>query len=394
MKILKSLVPIIILLVGSIYLYQKYQQIPLSISIGFAYLPHLLAIMVIGLSIHFSRSAIFFYTLQIIITNIVIRSGWVTDQAFAHSMLATFVPLLFLSLILIPDRGIFNIKALPSYGLILVTLLFSVFVTKASPDWMSLILLDDWLPAKYFDWTPLTQTALLISILALFQLMVLCILQPSPHMAAGFGVLIMLIMQIHFGNRVPALNVFSGMALLMCLYAVMQESWRMAFLDELTGLPARRALKEKLEKIGGMYTVAMLDVDHFKKFNDTYGHDIGDAVLRMIAAKMMRVTGGGSSYRYGGEEFSIIFPGQNTDGAWHHLEELRQAIANSKFVINRADRRKNGPIKTQKPEAVRVTVSIGIADSKAKPGSPWLVLKQADQALYRAKGKGRNCVCE
>jgi len=393
-RILKSLAPIIILLIGSLYLYQKYQQIPLSISIGFAYLPHLLAIMVLGLSVHFSRSAIFFYTLQIIITNIVIRFDWTSEQGLAYSMLATFVPLLFLGLALIPDRGIFNIKALPSYALIIAALLFSVYVIKASPDWMSLILLSDWLPAKYFDWTPLPQTALLMSILALFQLMVLCILQPSPHLAAGFGVLILLILQIHFGNQVPALNVFSGVALLMCLYAVMQESWRMAYLDELTGLPARRALKEKFSNMGGRYTIAMLDVDHFKKFNDTYGHDIGDAVLRMIAAKMMRVTGGGSSYRYGGEEFSIVFPGQNTDGAWHHLEELRLAIANSKFVINRAERRKNGPVKSQTPEAVRVTVSIGIADSKAKPDSPWVVLKQADQALYRAKGKGRNCVCE
>ena len=394
MRILKSLVPIIVLLIGSFYLYQKYQLIPLSISSGFTFLPHLLAIMVTGLSIHFSRSAIFFYSLLIIVTNIIIRSGWISDQDISHSLLATFVPILFLVLTLMPDRGIFNIRTLPSYALILVVLLFSIYVTKTSPDWIAHVLINDWLPEKYFDWTPLTQTALLVSILTLFHLMVLCFLRPSPHMAAGFGVLIMLILQIHFGDHIPALNVFSGMALLMCLYAVMQESWRMAYLDELTGLPARRALKEKLDKIGGLYTIAMLDVDHFKKFNDTYGHDTGDAVLRMIAAKMTQVSGGGSSYRYGGEEFSIIFSGQNTDGAWHHLEELRLAIANSKFVINRADRRNKAAAKSQKAETVKVTVSIGIADSKAKPASAWAVLKHADQALYRAKGKGRNCVCE
>ena len=394
MRILKSLVPIFVLLAGALYLYQNYEDVPLSISSGLTFLPHLLAIMVIGLSIHFSRSAIFFYTLQIIIANFVIRFGWVSDDILAHSLLATFIPLLFLSLALLPDRGIFNIKALPSYALILLAILFSVYGSKTSPEWLSQILLGEWLPAKYFDWARMTQTALLISVLALFQFMILCILQPTPHMAAGFGVLIMLVLQIHFGNQAPALNVFSGTALLMCLYAVMQESWRMAYLDELTGLPARRALKEKLEKLGGLYTVAMLDVDHFKKFNDTYGHDTGDAVLRMIAAKMSHVSGGGSSYRYGGEEFSIIFPGQNTDGAWHHLEDLRLAIAKSKFVINRADRRNKAVSKSEKPVIVQVTVSIGIADSKTKPDSPWVVLKQADQALYRAKGKGRNCVCE
>ena len=60
--------------------------------------------------------------------------------------------------------------------------------------------------------------------------------------------------------------------------------------------------------------VAMVDVDHFKKFNDTYGHDTGDSVLRMIATKLQKVGGGGTAYRYGGEEFSIIFNGKNKKG--------------------------------------------------------------------------------
>ena len=169
----------------------------------------------------------------------------------------------------------------------------------------------------------------------------------------------------------------------------------MAYLDELTGLPGRRALRERFQRVGGVYTVAMLDVDHFKKFNDTYGHDTGDAVLRMIAAKMARVSGGGSSYRYGGEEFTIVFPGRNNNEAWPHLDALRDQIAKSRFVISRVDRRKNGKgKKPTKNKSVKVTVSIGIADSRANPSSPWDVLKRSDKALYRAKGKGRNCVCE
>ena len=139
----------------------------------------------------------------------------------------------------------------------------------------------------------------------------------------------------------------------------------------------------------------MLDVDHFKKFNDTYGHDTGDAVLRMIAAKMAKVSGGGSCYRYGGEEFTIVFPGRNTDEAWPHLDALRVEIANSPFVISRVDRRKNGKVnKPAQSKSVKVTASIGIADSRTNTSSPWDVLKLSDKALYRAKGKGRNCVCE
>jgi diguanylate cyclase (GGDEF)-like protein len=139
----------------------------------------------------------------------------------------------------------------------------------------------------------------------------------------------------------------------------------------------------------------MLDVDHFKKFNDTYGHDTGDAVLRMIATRLSKVTGGGSPYRYGGEEFSLVFPGKDSESAKPHLETLRHSIANTPFIVNRASRRKSdnkGRQKKNKP--VTVTVSIGVADSKNNAASPWDVLKLSDKALYRAKARGRNCVCQ
>jgi diguanylate cyclase (GGDEF)-like protein len=139
----------------------------------------------------------------------------------------------------------------------------------------------------------------------------------------------------------------------------------------------------------------MLDVDHFKKFNDNYGHDAGDAVLRMIAAKMARVSGGGISYRYGGEEFSIVFAGKNLGDAMHHLETLRESIANSPFIINRVSRRRNDlKTRSRKSKSVKVTVSIGVADSSARTASAWDLLKLSDKALYRAKGKGRNLVCQ
>lgn len=394
MKIIKSLIPIVILLTGSFYLYQNYHQVPVSITGGFVYLPHLLAIMVTGLCVHFNRSAVFYYALLVVIANIALRTGW-ADNAMGLNLLSAFLPLLLLTLTVMPERGLITIRAIPSYSLILVMAAFTFYVQKTSPQWVTLVLLTDWLPAKYFDWTNLSQSTLLLSAICLFQLFILCILQPAPNRAAGLGILFTLIVQMHLGNQEASLIVFSSAALLMCLYAITQESWRMAYLDELTGLPARRALKEKFEKIGGRYTIAMLDVDHFKKFNDTYGHDIGDAVLRMIATKMSRVTGGGKPYRYGGEEFALVFTGRSSDDAWHHLEALRKVIASSRFVVNRADRRKKRSQKTSgKPTSVTVTVSIGIAGSGTTATSPWGVLKLADKALYRAKGKGRNCVSE
>jgi diguanylate cyclase (GGDEF)-like protein len=393
MSTIKNLAPILILLALSIYGYQQYPHLPRVILNGIIFLPVLLALLVIGLSIHFNRSSVFFYVLLVMIANCVLGLG-LAETKISYALLSGLLPLLLLVLTVLPDRGIISIRAIPAHMILLTAIGFAVIMAQLSPQWLTGLLLSDWLPPRYFDWTQQSQSILCISLAVFMAMLVLYFLQPTPHMAAGLGVLITLVVQLHFGEADASLNVFSTTALLMCLYAVLQESWRMAYLDELTELPARRALREKFQKIGGSYTVAMVDVDHFKKFNDTYGHDTGDAVLRMIATKLNKVTGGGASYRYGGEEFSVVFTGKNSEDARPHLETLRQTIADTPFMVHRASRRKNDKkFKREKSRAVKVTVSIGVADSKANTASPWDVLKFADKALYNAKAKGRNCVC-
>jgi len=392
MKTIKNLIPILILLMLSFYGYQKYPLLPQVIINGIIFLPILLALLVVSLTIYFNRSPVFFYGVLIIVTNIVLGLE-LAKTALAYSLLSGLMPILLLIFTVLPDRGIFSLRALPGYAILGSTVLFAIIMNSLSPEWISHLLLNDWLPARYFDWTGQSQTVLFISITVFISMLVLYFLQPSPIMSAGLGVLIMLSVQCHFSDVNRSLNVFSSTALLMCLYAIMQESWRMAYLDELTELPARRALREKFQRLGGRYTVAMLDVDHFKKFNDTYGHDTGDAVLRMIATKMSKVSGGGAAYRYGGEEFSVIFNGKESDEAMSHLEALRERIASTPFIINRASRRKSDhKTKGKTNKSVTVTVSIGVADSTGNTSSPWEVLKLADKALYRAKSKGRNCV--
>jgi len=170
----------------------------------------------------------------------------------------------------------------------------------------------------------------------------------------------------------------------------------MAFRDELTALPTRRSLNEALLKLGNTYTVAMVDIDFFKKFNDRYGHDVGDQVLAMVAAMLTRVGGGGRAFRYGGEEFTILFPGKNLQEATPHLEKLREAVADAGFKVRSADRegkssgnRKKGGDSAKK---VSLTISIGMAQRDATRKSSQAVIKAADQALYRAKEAGRNRV--
>jgi diguanylate cyclase (GGDEF)-like protein len=147
-------------------------------------------------------------------------------------------------------------------------------------------------------------------------------------------------------------------------------------------------------KLGQRYAIAMLDVDHFKKFNDTYGHDIGDQVLRMVAGQMARVGGGGKPFRYGGEEFTIIFPGKTAEEAIANLDALRQVIKESGFTIRAKDRlqAKASTKRNGKGKRVSVTISIGVSERSEKNPTPEDVTKAADQALYRAKKGGRNRV--
>ena len=104
---------------------------------------------------------------------------------------------------------------------------------------------------------------------------------------------------------------FSASCIIL-LHAIIKMYWSRVYIDELTDIPNRRALDESLATIDGIYCIAMIDIDHFKKFNDTYGHDIGDQVLQMVAARIKQSVSAGKAYRYGGEEFSILFPGKKT----------------------------------------------------------------------------------
>ncbi|HEX9582466.1 MAG TPA: GGDEF domain-containing protein, partial [Gemmatimonadales bacterium] len=147
-------------------------------------------------------------------------------------------------------------------------------------------------------------------------------------------------------------------------------------------------------RLSGPYTVAMVDVDHFKQFNDTHGHDVGDQVLRTVATRLRDALGDGKVFRYGGEEFAALLPGTTLAEALPRLEAARAAVARAPFAVRGRVRPRKKPrrTRTRRPHGEEtLTVSIGAAEAGTKQVAAD-VIRAADQALYRAKEMGRNQV--
>ncbi|WLH35765.1 diguanylate cyclase [Pseudomonas sp. FP2196] len=165
----------------------------------------------------------------------------------------------------------------------------------------------------------------------------------------------------------------------------LEEQRQKALIDPLTGLPNRAAWSERLEheikqwqQHGNTLSLAMLDLDHFKRINDNYGHLAGDKVLKIIATVLRkRLRGSDFIARFGGEEFVLLLPATPPAIGAKLLETLRAAIEACPFHF--------------KGERVTITISMGLATFRSGEHSD-LVLKRADQALYRAKNAGRNRV--
>ncbi|MBI3803186.1 MAG: diguanylate cyclase [Nitrospirae bacterium] len=168
---------------------------------------------------------------------------------------------------------------------------------------------------------------------------------------------------------------------------VLERTRLMAITDELTGLYNHRHLLQQLssefsrtQRYGRALTLAMIDIDHFKRYNDTHGHLLGNEILRTLGdliRKNIRETD--IAARYGGEEFSIIMPETNRTKGRLIAERLRQTIA----VY---------PFKPAAPRGEAITISIGLASYPENAGSSHDLIEEADRALYRAKTMGRNRV--
>lgn len=237
--------------------------------------------------------------------------------------------------------------------------------------------------------------ACLASLLAGMLVLAVCLARRRTPIEAGLAGAVAAA-AVAFSGDGSAVTFHFAVAGLILGLSVIENAFSLAYEDALTGLPARRSLEETLRHLGRTYSIAMVDLDLFKKFNDRHGHEVGDQVLQMVAVELSRVGGGGKAFRYGGEEFSVIFPGKTAAVAEPFVEELRKNVAMAAFTVRSPVRPKKKPKKGTRSSAtqkkLRVTVSIGLAERTDRNRLPDEVMKAADKALYRSKKAGRNRV--
>lgn len=313
---------------------------------------------------------------------------------------ALLLPLNLVAFAMMPDRGVFSLRSLlPPIPLLLQVLLVAWVVRSEHRElvaWLEYPIVDP----GHVTWTAVSQPALIAFGLA-FVLQAVRFVRKPKAIESGFLWALPAAFLALSGDRIGWLSTsYFATTGLILVVSLLETSYRMAYFDELTELPGRRALNEQLLRLGKCYSVALVDIDHFKKCNDTYGHDIGDQVLRMVASKLRGVSGGGKAYRYGGEEFAVLFRGKSLKEVQPTLEALRETIEATPFILRGRRRPRAKPTEqTSSPGAgrkarkyVSVTVSIGVAERVDPKEDPRDVIKAADEALYRAKGAGRNRV--
>ena len=312
--------------------------------------------------------------------------------------LCVFVPFNLAALSLLGERGTFNFHGAQRLGVIALEAIFTGWIVFAGKTETTAWAYSPLYETTLFAASPVPQLGLVAIALSFAVCIVMWYLKRAP-LDLGFAGAVLAFGIAMNGIAVPQVfPVFIAAGALILTIAVLQDTFRMAFRDELTGLPSRRELNERMMGLGRRYTIAMVDVDRFKSFNDTYGHDLGDQVLKMVARKLAEVGGGGTAYRYGGEEFTVLFPGKDVDAAVPRLEALRKEIADYKLALRAAARpekaqpvkRRRGAFRASKSESV--TISIGVAQRNGKLATPDAVINAADKALYRAKRGGRNQV--
>jgi GGDEF domain-containing protein len=367
------------------------------------YLPFASIAVGMFLSLHFHRGRVFFVLLMLAVfswsCSAYLRDGLTGfRERLIFQSFSLLLPLNITLFCFMRERGVLTLGGRLRIGFLAAQATLVAWFVRYNYTGVEQFLTHKYLATPFLERILLSQATIFFLAAGSMLMLIRIFVRKSPVDSGLLGAMAAVAFTCSRQASPDASLVFVTTGALILTLSVLQDTYNMAYRDDLTGIQSRRALTEQLLGLGRKYAVAMVDVDHFKRFNDTYGHDVGDQVLKMVATKIEGVKGGGKAFRYGGEEFTVIFSRKKALDVLPYLEELRKSIAGYKLWLRSPDR----PKKTREGEkqrtdrggeiGVSVTVSIGVAESE-DGHSPSDVIRSADQALYRAKHKGRNQVC-
>jgi GGDEF domain-containing protein len=404
----------LLLLAAVVILYGEFVAISAP-AINFYYYAAFIAGIV--LAWRFRSSRILFALISIFLANRAVdffSAGRILPSGpgrIALEAVALFVPINFIVIAFMQERGLSLQVVAPRATLLFFESVFVAVICRVGEGAGPLFLHWHIFGKTLFVWTKLPQLGLLAFVCAFTILSLQFMLQRQPLGSGLLWSLAAVFLGLQAGGMGKIASAYIATAALILLTSIIENSYVLAYHDELTHLPSRRAYNEALLRLDEPYAIAVVDIDHFKNFNDTYGHDTGDQVLRLVAAKLEQVSGDGQAFRVGGEEFSILFPGKRMKEVVEHLELLRETIEGAVFRVRGGVERRQSPPRAPDRRAsarksmsarkvptdptsenLSVTVSIGVAEPANRLREVEEVIEAADKALYRAKRSGRNRV--
>jgi len=365
------------------------------------WLPYLIMLASVGLCVMFYNSREFCLYLTLIASFYLLQSiVWTdkgqTDSALLFNLIALAIPVNFLLFNLFKERGLLNSHGMQKTLILLAELLVGILLVSVKPELLGIVLNHEFFKVPFFINPLISDIVVSVWVLVLLVQLAQYLINPALLKAAWVMSLWSIAIGLILTDDIPVTALYIIIASLILVIAIIIHAYRLAYRDELTQLPSRRALKQQLLSLGKNYSIAMVDVDHFKKLNDNYGHDTGDEILKMLANQLRAVRGGGRPFRYGGEEFTLVFPGMDAAESSIYLNALREKIANTPFMLRHHSKRPRNKPRVQKKrkraKKINISVSIGVAEKTARDINPSDVIKAADEALYTAKKKGRNKV--
>jgi diguanylate cyclase (GGDEF)-like protein len=407
LRLLRRLFPTLVLFVVAVYIRESTIDLSSEHQQLLNWIPYAMLGIAMVLCINYNHARLFTISLALICVYYFIQTELQVSlhesrALFIYTSISILLPAALLLFSFLPERGLRNRYGFLILSVVPILLVMSLIVFRMVSEVTLIMTMNEYFHIRPFDNYLLSGNATIIYFIAFIVGLYQLYKTDNEYYAALISVLIFSFATLAYFSLQKISVVMLGFAGVSLIVSLMRGAYDMAYRDDLTGLLGRRALNERLKGLGKRYVIAMADVDHFKKFNDTHGHDIGDEVLKMVARNIGAVKGGGTAYRYGGEEFCIIFSGKDVEYSKPFLEAVRIDIEAYRMALRDTEHRaktkksvkerrgRRGNSRTGK--TVSVTISIGVAEPSDKYLKVDEVLKAADMALYKAKNNGRNCV--